>query len=260
MIGALLMIAPVIWIIESAFGQDATAYKLPPTWWPVNPSLDNFNRVFEQLRFEVFIFNSLKVTTAITLGQLITCSTAAYAFARLHFPGKDKLFAILISALLIPSQVTIVPLFILMRYLGLYNTHWSLILAPLVSPFGVFLLRQYFLTIPKELDDAVRIDGAGAFTIYWHIILPLSGPALTTLAILTFIYWWNDLFTPLIMINKAELLTLPLGLTILPGRYGAAALGNVAAGITIAIVPVIIVFLILQRYIIRSFATTGLKG
>jgi ABC-type glycerol-3-phosphate transport system permease component len=161
---------------------------------------------------------------------------------------------------MIPLQVTIVPLFILMRQLGLYNTHWALILPPLISPFGVFLLRQYFLTIPTELEDAARIDGAGTFTIFWRIILPLAGPALVTLAIVTFVYWWNDFLMPLIMINRPELQTLPVGLTLLRGRYSAGSMSIVAAGITMAIIPVLAVFLLLQRYIIKSIATTGIKG
>ncbi|MCC7449882.1 MAG: carbohydrate ABC transporter permease [Anaerolineae bacterium] len=259
-LGAVLMIAPFLWIIQMAFGDAATAYQLPPRWWPANPTLDNFGGVFKQVHFELFILNSLKVAGAITLGQLITCSTAAYAFARLNFPGKNILFIILLSALMIPLQVTIVPLFILMRQLGLYNTHWALILPPLISPFGVFLLRQYFLTIPTELEDAARIDGAGTFTIFWRIILPLAGPALVTLAIVTFVYWWNDFLMPLIMINRPELQTLPVGLTLLRGRYSAGSMSIVAAGITMAIIPVLAVFLLLQRYIIKSIATTGIKG
>ncbi len=259
-IGAVLMIAPFLWIVQMAFGDSATAYQLPPRWFPIYPTLDNFASVFRQVKFELFVLNSLKVAGAITLGQLITCSTAAYAFARLHFPGKNVLFIILLSALMIPLQVTIVPLFILMRQVGLYNTHWALILPPLVSPFGVFLLRQYFMTIPIDLEEAARIDGAGTFTIFWRIILPLAGPALTTLAILTFVFWWNDFLMPLIMINQPELQTLPVGLLLLRGRYSAGALTTVAAGITMAIIPVLIVFLLLQRYIIKSIATTGIKG
>ncbi len=260
MAGAVLMIAPFLWIVQMAFGDAATAYKLPPRWLPIIPTLDNFGAVFKQVRFELFLLNSLKVAGAITIGQLITCSMAAYAFARLNFPGKNILFILLLSALMIPLQVTIIPLFILMRQLGLYNTHWALILPPLISPFGIFLLRQYFLTIPIDLEEAARIDGAGIFTIFWRIVLPLAGPALTTLAIVTFVFWWNDFLMPLIMINQPDLQTLPVGLLLLRGRYSAGALTTVAAGITMAIIPVLIAFLLLQRYIIKSIATTGIKG
>jgi multiple sugar transport system permease protein len=258
--GAALMIAPFLWIIQAAFGESAAVYRLPPTWLPQNFTLENFGTVFEQVHFERFMLNSLVVASSITIGQMITCSTAAYAFARLSFPGKNVLFVMLLSALMIPMQVTIVPLFIFMRQLGLYNTHWALILPPLISPFGVFLLRQFLMTIPKELEDAARIDGANVFTIFWRIILPLSGPALTTLGIVTFIYWWNDFLMPLIMIREPDLQTLPVGLTLLRGRYAAGAVGTIAAGITMAVVPVLVVFMVLQRYIIKSIVTTGIKG
>ncbi|MCB0195562.1 MAG: carbohydrate ABC transporter permease, partial [Anaerolineae bacterium] len=231
LVGALLMIAPFVWITQAAFaGSDTQVYQLPPRLWPLEPTLDNFPDVFRQVPFALFILNSLKVAGLITIGQLITCSTAAYAFARLDFPGKNILFILLLSAMMIPLQVTIVPLFILMRRLDLYNTHWSLILPPLVSPFGVFLLRQYFSTIPRELEDAARIDGANAFTIFWRIILPLARPALTTLGILAFVFWWNDFLVPLIMINKSELQTLPVGLILLRGRFATGSLGTLAAG------------------------------
>lgn len=259
--GALLMVAPFLWILQASFAaSDAQVYELPPRLWPREPTLNNYPRVFELVPFARFILNSLIVAGSITLGQLITCSTAAYAFARLDFPGKNLLFVILLSSIMIPLQVTIVPLFILMRQLDLYNTLWALILPPLVSPFGVFLLRQYFLTIPRELEDAARIDGANVFVIFWRIILPLAGPSLTTLGILAFVFWWNDLLIPLIMINKSELQTLPVGLILLRGRYATGSLGSIAAGITMAVLPVLIVFLFLQRYIIKSIATTGLKG
>ena len=259
--GAVVMVAPFAWIIQLAFTNNvAQVYEIPPRWFPTNPTLSNFADVFDQVPFGRFMWNSLKVAGAITIGQLVICSTGAFAFARLRFPGRDPLFILLLSGLMIPLQVTIVPLFILMRELELYNTHWALILPPLANPFGVFLLRQYIMSVPKELDEAARIDGASIFTIYWRIILPLIGPALVTLAILAFVFWWNDFFFPLIMINERDLQTLPVGLTLLRGRYDAGSLATVAAGITMAIVPVLIVFLLLQRNIIKSIATSGLKG
>jgi ABC-type glycerol-3-phosphate transport system permease component len=257
--GAVLMIAPFLWIIQSAFGETAKAYVLPPRWLPENPTLENFEEVFNQVPYHLFMFNSLKLAIIVTIGQLITCSMAAFAFARLQFPGRNILFMLLISALMIPGQVTIVPLFILVRQLGLYNTHAALILPALVNPFGVFLLRQYFITLPSELEDAARVDGANVFTIYLRIILPLSGPVLTTLAILTFVSMWNQYFFPLIMINSPELQVITVGLTLLRGQYGAGALGPIAAAVTMAVVPVLIVFLALQKYIIRSIVSTGLK-
>lgn len=258
--GALLMIAPFLWIINAAFGKTSEIYTLPPKWLPLNPSLENFQSVFQQVPYGQFMFNSLKLAVIVTLGQLVTCSMAAYAFARLHFPGKNILFLLLISALMIPGQVTLVPLFILMRQLGFYNTHMALILPALINPFGVFLLRQFFMTIPSELEDAARVDGASVFTIYWRIILPLAGPVLTTLAILTFVSMWNSYFFPLVMLNKPELQVLTVGLTLLQGQYGAGALGPVAAALAMAIVPVLVIFLLLQKYIIQSIVSTGIKG
>jgi ABC-type glycerol-3-phosphate transport system permease component len=258
-IGALFMIAPFLWIISAAFGKTTEVFVLPPRWLPANPSLENFDQVFNQVPYHLFMFNSIKLAVIVTIGQLITCSMAAYAFARLQFRGKNVLFLILLSSLMIPGQITIVPLFILVRNLGLYNTHTALILPALINPFGVFLLRQYFVTLPTELEDAARVDGANVFTIYWRIILPLSGPVLTTLAILTFVGMWNAYFFPLIMINSPELQVITVGLTLLRGQYGAGALGPIAAALAMAIVPVLIVFLVLQKYIIRSIVSTGLK-
>ncbi|MBL8147412.1 MAG: carbohydrate ABC transporter permease [Anaerolineae bacterium] len=258
-VGALLMIAPFMWIISSAFGKTTEVFVLPPRWLPQSFSSKNFEDVFEQVPYGLFMFNSLKLAVIVTIGQLITCSMAAYAFARLHFPGRNVLFFLLLASLMIPGQITIVPLFILVRNLGLYNTHLALILPALISPFGVFLLRQYFVTLPVELEDAARVDGASTFTIYWRIILPLSGPVLMTLAILTFVGMWNSYFFPLIMINSPELQVITVGLTLLRGQYGAGALGPIAAALTMAIVPVLIVFLLLQKYIIKSIVSTGLK-
>ena len=257
--GSILMIAPFLWIIQAAFGETIEVFRLPPQWFPQNPSFENFEDVFDQVPYHLFMGNSLKLALIVTVGQLITCSLAAYAFARLEFPGRNVLFVLLLSALKIPGQVTIVPLFILVRQMGLYNTHTALILPALVNPFGVFLLRQYFITLPKELEDAARVDGANVFTIYWRVILPLSGPVLTTLAILTFVGMWNSYFFPLIMINSHELQVITVGLTLLRGQYGVGALGPIAAALTMAVVPVLIVFLVLQKYIIKSIVSTGLK-
>lgn len=258
--GAIIMIWPFLWISQAAFGETRDAFALPPRLLPINPTLDNFAEVFKLVPYHTFMLNSFKLATIVTVGQLIICSMAAYAFARLTFPGRNLLFVLLISALMIPTQVTIVPLFIMVRQLGLYNTHTALILPALVNPFGVFLLRQYFSTLPAELEDAARVDGASVFTIYFRIVLPLSGPILTTLAILTFVGMWNSYFFPLIMINNPQLQVITVGLTLLRGQYGAGALGPIAAALTMAIVPVLIVFLILQRYIIKSIALTGLKS
>lgn len=259
-IAAIAIVAPFLWIFRGAISaSDAELYQLPPTLFPSEATLSNFGKVFEQVPYGRFILNSLLVAGTITAAQLITCSTAGYAFARLDFPGRGVAFALVIGSLMIPLQVTIVPLFLVMSKLGLTNTLWALILPGVFSAFGVFLLRQHFLSLPRELEEAARIDGAGHVRTFFQVILPLSGPALATLGILTFTYWWNDLLMPLVMIRDVENQTLPVGLVLLAGRFSTGSLGTIAAGITLAIVPVLIVFILAQRWIVQSIASSGLK-
>jgi ABC-type glycerol-3-phosphate transport system permease component len=258
-LAAIAIVAPVLWIFRGAISPtDAELYRLPPTL-PSAPAVGNFGKVFAQVPFAQFALNSIIVATSITLLQLITASTAGYAFARLNFRGKNVAFTIVIGGLMIPLQVTIVPLFLIMTNLGLTNTLWALILPPIFSAFGIFLMRQHFLSLPRELEEAARIDGAGHLRMFFQVMLPLSGPALATLAILTFTYWWNDLFVPLVMISSVNQETLPVGLVLLAGRYGTGSLGTIAAGITMAIIPVLIVFILAQRWIVQSIASSGLK-
>ena len=259
-IAALAIALPFAWILRGALSPtDGDWYSLPPSLIPDEPTLANFGKVFEQVPFGRFVLNSLVVATSITVAQLFTCSTAAYAFARLRFRGRDLAFAIVILSLMIPIQVTIVPLFLVMAELGLTNTLWALILPPIFSAFGIFFLRQHILSLPQELDEAAKMDGAGHIRIFANVILPLSGPALATLGIICFTYWWNDLLMPLVMINDTETQTLPVGLVLLAGRFSTGSLTTIAAGITMAVVPVLIVFLALQRSIVQSIAQSGLK-
>ena len=258
-VSAIAIVAPFLWIFRGAVSPtDAELYRLPPTL-PLDGTINNFFKVFQQVPFAQFAANSLIVATSITLLQLITCSTAGYAFARLSFRGKNLAFTVVIGALMIPLQVTIVPLFLVLSKIGLTNTLWSLILPPMFSAFGIFLMRQHFLSLPRELEEAARIDGAGHIRMFFQVMLPLSGPALATLAIITFTYWWNDLFTPLVMISSVNEETLPVGLVLLAGRYTTGSLGTIAAGITIAIIPVLVVFIVAQRWIVQSIASSGLK-
>ena len=258
-VAALAIAAPFLWILRGAFSPtDGELTRLPPTL-PDAPTLDNFGKVFDQVPFGTFVLNSLIVAGTVTVAQVFTCSTAAYAFARLRFRGRDAVFAIVIASMMIPVQVTIVPLFLVMSRLELTNTLWALILPPIFSAFGIFFLRQHLLTIPRELDEAATIDGAGHGRIYLRILLPLSAPALATLAILCFTYWWNDLLLPLVMINDTQTQTLPAGLVLLAGRFSTGSLATIAAGITMAVVPVLVVFVALQRYIVQSIAASGMK-
>ncbi|WP_238011927.1 carbohydrate ABC transporter permease [Dactylosporangium sp. AC04546] len=259
-IAALAITAPFLWIFRGAFsGSDAELYRLPPSFSLDNLTADNFGKVTDQVPYYRFFLNSIVVSTTITVAQLLTCSTAAYAFARMTFRGKGVLFAVVIGSLMIPIQVTIVPLFLVLSKLGLTNTLWALILPGIFSAFGIFLLRQHFLALPKELEEAARIDGAGHLRTFLRVILPLSGPSLATLGILCFTYWWNDLLLPLVMISDTEKQTLPVGLVLLAGRFSTGSLGTIAAGIAMAIVPVLVVFVAAQRYIVQSIASSGLK-
>ncbi len=257
---ACFMILPFVWMFSTSLRTPAESFTLPPQWFPTEPHFDNYRQVFEIVPFFSFILNSVKVTVIVTIAQLIFCSMAAYAFARLYFPAKNALFLLLMSSLMVPGSVTIVPIFILIRYLGLADTHTSLILPSITSAFGIFMLRQFFLTIPTELEDAAKIDGANPLQIYSRIILPLGGPALSVLAIFTFNGTWNEFFRPLIFLKTWDTFTLPLGLITLRGVEGTGSISVVLAGVALSILPILLVFLFAQRFLIEGITMTGLKG
>ncbi len=252
--------APFLWMISNAFKDQTAIYANPPAWLPSPAITDNFVSAWTQIPFPLFFLNSVKVSGLITIGQLITCSLAAYAFARLRFPGREIVFGIYLSSLMVPSQVTIIPLYILMKNLGLVDNHAALILPGLASAFGTFLLRQFFLTIPRELEEAAIVDGAGLLRVLVTVILPLSRPALAALAIFTFNFFWNDFFSALIFLDSPQNLTLPVGLSVLQGQYASTSPAVMLAGVCMAIIPVLVVFLIGQRYIVEGITLTGLKG
>ena len=260
LVGAVLMMMPFVWMFSTSLRDAGESFSIPPRWLPTRVHFENYQTVMEQLPYVQFMVNSLKIATLITLGQLTTCSLAAFAFARLRFPGRDGLFIVLLSSLMVPIQVTIIPIFILIRLLGLLDLHESIIIPSLISAFGVFLLRQFFLTIPGELEDAARIDGADFLTIFWRIFLPLAGPGLSTLAIFAFNFHWNEFFRPLLFLSTWERMTLPVGLTILRGYLGTGNISAIMAGISLAVLPVLLLFLLAQRYLIEGITLTGLKG
>ena len=254
------MLLPFAWMFSTSWRLAKDSFSLPPQWWPTTWHPENYREVLDNIPFVAFVVNSLKVTVLITLGQLVTCSMAAYAFARLRFPGRDVLFLVFLSQLMVPQQVTIIPVFVLIRIFGLLDTHWALIIPALFSAFGTFLLRQFFLTIPNELEDAARVDGAGYVRTFVQIILPLAGPALATLTIFTFNFYWNEFFRPLLFISTWEHMTLPLGLTIMKGFLGVGNVAAIMAGVSMGILPVLVVFLLAQRYLIEGVTLTGMKG
>jgi len=259
-LGGILMMIPFIWMFSTSWRLAKDSFALPPLWLPTTWHVENYQEVWNGIPFLAFVLNSLKVATLITLGQLVTCSMAAYAFARLRFPGRDLLFLVFLSQLMVPQQVTIIPVFILIRVLGLLDTHWALIVPAIFSAFGTFLLRQFFLTIPRELEDAARVDGAGYLRTFLQIILPLAGSGLSTLAIFAFNFYWNEFFRPLLFISTWDRMTLPLGLTVMRGYLGVGNVAAVMAGVSMGILPVLVVFLLAQRYLIEGITLTGIKG
>lgn len=262
MLGALFFIVPVAWMLVMSILPEHEIFQPVPHWIPQEPTLQNFRDLFERAEEAPvmrWFANSVFVASAGTFSYLLLCSMAAYAFSRLQFPGRNILFFIVLSTLIIPGQVTIIPVFLLLQKLNWFNTNYALIVPGLAGAFGVFLLRQFFLTIPKELEEAALIDGCGHATIYWRIILPLSKPALATLGIFSFLGGWNDFMLPLIATSEIEMRTLPVGLTIFLGRY-SMQYGLVMATAVIATLPVLIMFLLFQRHIIRGVVLTGLKG
>jgi multiple sugar transport system permease protein len=253
------MFLPVLWVISNALLPERLAYSLPPDWLPTHITTTNFRAVFDAIPFGVQLLNSLKIATLVTVGAIGTSVAAAYAFARLTFPGRDFLFVVLLAALMIPQQVTVIPVFVLMRWLGLIDTHAAIILPGLVNVLGIFLLRQYFLTIPRSLDEAARMDGAGNVRILWQIILPLSLPAISALGIYVFQFYWNDFYWPNIFLNTPGRMTLPVGLVSLQGLYGSSPAVVVFAAIAMIAIPVLVLFVFSQRTLTESIALTGLR-
>lgn len=254
-----LLFMPFYWVLVTSVLPSDIAYSLPPKWLPTRITFDNFRRVFDLIPFGLLVFNSIKISVIITLGGVITSMLAAYAFARLKFPGRGVLFVILLAALMVPAQVTAIPTFVLVRVLGLLDTHEAVYLPALVNVLGIFLLRQFFLTIPKELDEAAKIDGAGHLRILWQIYVPLSWPSLSALAIVIFQAAWNDFFWPNLYLSSPEKMTLPVGLVALQGLYGSGSPAVMFAAITMILVPILILFIFTQRALTESLATTGLR-
>lgn len=260
-IGSVLMIGPFYWALVTAFKSHEEILLFPPTWWPKNPTLEHWIELSD-LRigsFEVFFRNSLFVSITVTVLTLLTSSMAGYVFAKYSFRGRDALFIAILSMLMVPFNISIIPLYALMLDLQWTNTFWALIIPSAFSPFGIFLMRQFMHSIPDELIDAARIDGASEFGIFFRIVLPLSTAALAALAIFIFIAQWDDFLWPLVIIDEPALYTLPLGLSQFRGRVGTNV-GGLAAGSMLAVIPVLIVYFIAQRRFIEGIAMTGMKG
>lgn len=257
----LVMLSPFLWVVSNSLLAYGDALSLPPVWIPTHGiTLDNFRSVFQSIPFGLLVWNSVKIATIVTVGSLTTSTLAAYAFARMRFPGRDLVFVMFLAALMVPQQVTVIPIFIILRRLHLLDTHAGVFLPALINVFGIFLLRQFFMAIPRELEEAARMDGAGHLRILWEIILPLAGPALGALAIFIFQASWNDFFWPNIILFSPEKMTLPVGLVSLQGQYGGGQAVIVLAGLTMLVTPLLVLFLFTQRTLTESIAMTGLKG
>ncbi len=255
---ALATLAPFIWMVLTSFKDLGEILLYPPKWLPAKLAWDNYVNAFAAAPFGRFYLNSLFVATAVTLGQLITCSLAAFAFARLSFRGREVLFLLFLGTMMIPGQVTMIPSFMMLYWLGWIDSYYALIVPGLASAFGTFLLRQFFLTIPRELEDAAYIDGCSRAGVLWRIVLPLSKPALATLAVFTFMGVFNDFLWALIVTNSEEMRTVQLGLAVFRDRYTTEWDKLMAASVT-ATIPILLIFFFAQKYFIQGITLSGLK-
>ena len=259
-VGALVMLVPFIWMLATSLSRGANiAMPRIPRLWPSDPSLFNYDVAVRNLPVLRYYWNSLVVTTSATLGLLLFSSMAGYAFAKGRFLGKSLLFLMLLTTLMIPFEIRMIPMYLLMRDLGLNDTLLALILPFVAGGFGTFLMRQYITSIPTELVDAARVDGANEFTIYWRIILPLCGPVMAALAVLSALWRWNDVLWPLLVLSDKTLYTVTLGLAVASRSTGTYT-GLALAQTSLAVVPIVILYLLLQRYIVRGVMLSGLKG
>jgi multiple sugar transport system permease protein len=258
-VAVIAVAAPFIWMLLGSFKTTTELRMSPPTWWPQNPTLDNYTELFSKNNFGNYFVNSIIVAVVVTAGNLLFCSMLGYALAMLDFRGKKFVFLAVMTTLMIPGVVTFVPLFVLVANAGLIDTLPGLILPFLVSPFGVFLMRQFILGLPRDLLDAGRVDGAGELRIFARIILPLCGPALATLGILTFLGSWNNFLWPLVVAQTDSHYTLPVALALYSTGQNSTQYGLLLAGATVVVLPILAVFLVFQRRFIEGSATTGIK-
>lgn len=257
--GALFMVVPFLWMLSTSLKANEFVLTLPPQFIPHPLTLASYTRLAELYPIGLMFANSVFVAVTTTVGQVITSAMAAYAFARLRFRGRDGLFLVYLATLMVPFQVAITPLFILMRLLGWVNSYPGLILPGVFSAFGTFLLRQFFLGLPQELEEAAYLDGASPLTIFLRIIVPLSRPALATLTVFAFMGSWNAFLWPLFIVRDTQLMTLPVGLATLHGRYLTD--WNLAmAGTVLTVVPMVGMYLLAQQYFVKGVVLSGLKG
>lgn len=256
---ALSMLIPFLWMLSTSLMDELEVYQFPPRFIPSVFKWSNFVEAMSLQPFGRFFLNTMIVAAMSVLGQLTFCSMAAYAFARLQFKWRDKIFALYLATMMIPAIVTIIPAFLIVNAFGWINTYWALFTPTLSSVWGIFLLRQFFLTIPRDLEDAARVDGATELTIFWKIILPLAKPALATLAIFAFMTSWKDFLWPLIVTNRVDMRTVEVGIANFSNLYTTDWPHQMAAAVVVML-PIVTVFLIAQKYFVKGITMTGLKG
>jgi multiple sugar transport system permease protein len=260
---AIPFVFPTWWMVTSSFKPVQEIFAFPPALLPRRLDLDAYAQVFALQPFALQYWNSLYIAAVVTFGTMAVASLGGYAFARIRFPGQNLVFMVVLLALLVPSEVTIVPLFRFFLWLGLVNTHWPLILVPILGApcvLATFIMRQFFITLPPELEEAGRIDGLGRFGLFWRIALPLARPALGAVAIFTFLHSWNLYLEPIVFLSSTDKFTLPQALTQYVDAYGGPMWNVQLAAVTLTALPVLIVFVIAQRQFIEGLAHTGLKG
>ncbi|MBL7029233.1 MAG: carbohydrate ABC transporter permease [Candidatus Marinimicrobia bacterium] len=255
---ALMTLIPFVWMVSASFMQQGEANQFPPRLIPESFSLEHYLRLFISMNIVRYFLNSLILSASITGLSLLVNSMAGFAFAKFHFPGKESLFKLLLAAMIIPAQVTMLPLFLMMNQLGLINSYLGVIIPGMASIFGIFLIRQYISSLPDSLIEAARLDGASDFQIYWKIVLPLAKPILVTLGLFTFMGTWNDFMWPLIIMTRENMYTLPVAMANLSGEH-AQDTELMMAGAVITVLPVIIVFLALQRFYIEGIMLGSVK-
>ena len=256
---ALSMLVPFLWMVSTSMMNEQEVYQFPPKFFPSDLRWSNFVEAMTLQPFGRFFLNTIIVAFASVIGQLLFCSMAAYAFARLRFPFRDKIFSLYLGTMMIPAIVTIIPSFLLVNSFGWMNTYWALFTPTVSSVWGIFLLRQFFLTIPRDLEDAARVDGASEFTIFWRIVLPLSKPALATLAIFAFMGSWKDFLWPLIVTNRIDMRTVEVGIANFSTLYQTDWPHQMAAAVVVML-PIVLVFFFGQKYFVRGITMTGIKG
>jgi multiple sugar transport system permease protein len=256
---AFAMLVPFVWMLSSSLKLNKDVFTFPMRWIPESPRWKNYSDIWIKIPLGTFILNTVKLSVIVTLLQLLSSSFAAYAFAKLRFPGRRGIFLGYIATIAVPWQAYMVPQFILMRAMGLNNTHLAIICLQAFSAFGVFMIKQFYESIPDELREAAWIDGLSEYGIWLRIMLPLSKPALSTLTIITFVTTWNDFLGPMIYLTRTELKTIQIGLRMFISQY-SSEYGLIMAASVVALIPVLVIFLSLQRYFVQGVAATGLKG